>query len=116
MLDGVIVGNGPVNRIDPLGLFDVFGYVDGDLVGIVGPEGGFGIVVDFDNLGEAGVFGSAEPSGGANVGIGAGVGFALRDIEGWSYNIDVNAGAVSLSINFYDQGLNGIGLAFDPGT
>jgi uncharacterized protein RhaS with RHS repeats len=110
------VGNNPVNRIDPNGLLDLFGYLEGDLVGILGGEGGFGIVIDTDNLGQSGIFGTAGPATGANVGASTGAGFALRDIEGWSYNVDLNLGGVSPVFSFDDAGFNGVSFGVGPGA
>jgi RHS repeat-associated protein len=108
-------GNQPINRIDPLGLIDLFGYVEGDLVGILGIEGGVGFVVDTDDLLESGVFTTIGPAAGANVGASLGAGFALREIEGWSTNIDVNAFGVSPVISFDDAGFNGAAVGLGPG-
>lgn len=76
------VGNDPANRRDPRGLADVFIGVDADLVGFVGVEGGFGIVIDTDKLSDSGVSVTAGPAGGANIGASVQVGAVARDIEG----------------------------------
>lgn len=102
------VGNDPVNKIDPLGLCDVFGVVEGDLVGTVGPEGGVGIVIDLSNPGQSGVFGTVGPAAGGNVGWGIGGGIVKRGVEGWSYNVDTNLGAGSITGIFDDSGFNGV--------
>jgi len=107
----VYVGNNPVNYIDPLGLKDWFLQVEADLSGIYGGEVGVGIVLDTDNLWESGVFGTAGPAVGPNVGIAAGGGVAIRDIEGCSFNIDVNAGEVSPTFGFDDQGFNSLAIS-----
>ena len=115
MHDRINVQNNPINRIDPYGLFDLFGFVEGDVVGILGLEGGVGVVVDLNKLGESGVFATGAGAIGANLGIAAGGGFAIRDIEGVSYNLDINAGKFSPTFSFDDEGFNGAALAVGPG-
>jgi hypothetical protein len=104
-----------VNRVDRLGLWDLFFYLEGDLVGILGGEGGFGVVIDLDNLMESGVFGTVGPAAGANVGIAGGCGLAKRELEGWSFNIDANIGAFSPVLSFDEVGLNAFALGLGPG-
>jgi hypothetical protein len=110
------VGNNPINRKDPSGLFDVFGFVEGDLVGILGLEGGLGIVIDTDNIGESGFFRTRGGAGGANVGLSGGLGFAIRELEGVSINYDVNLKIVSPTFSFDDKGFNGTALGVGPGV
>jgi RHS repeat-associated protein len=105
----------PVNRKDPVGLVDLFVQVEGDLVAIFGGEGGFGLVIDTDNLGESGVFGTAGVAAGVNVGIALSGGFAVREIEGWSFNVDANLGAVSPVVSFDEAGFNGVAMGIGPG-
>ena len=85
------------------------------MVGGTGVEGGIGIVIDTDNLWESGVFGTAGYAAGANVGVAIAGGFAIRDIEGWSYNVDANVGAFSPVVSFDDCGFNGLSLGIGPG-
>jgi hypothetical protein len=113
-LYGYVVGD-PVNRVDPLGLFDLFGVVEGELTAMLGLEGGFGVVFDTDTPGDSGVFGTAGVNGGANVGYGAGVGIAVREAEGVSLNLDANVGAVSLTFAIDDKGPLGLTVALGPG-
>ena len=110
------VSNNPINRKDPSGLFDVFGFAEGDLVGILGIEGGLGIVIDTNNLGESGIFRTRGGAGGANVGLSGGLGFAIRELEGVSINYDVNLKLVSPTFSFDDKGFNGAALGVGPGV
>jgi hypothetical protein len=110
------VGNDPVNRIDPLGLDDVFVGVEGDLIGIVGVEGSAGFVLDTDHPWESGFFISGGVGAGANVGFSwLSGGWAFRDIEGWGSDIDLNKGAISPVILMDDEGWNGVGFGVGPG-
>jgi len=109
------VRNSPVNLIDPLGLMDWYLFIEGDLIGITGIEGAVGIVIDTDNLSESGLFGTFGWGAGANVGLAGGVGFALRDIEGRAYCVDVNAKVVSPSVYGDDIGFNGVAIGVGPG-
>jgi hypothetical protein len=93
----------------------LFVQVEGDLVAIFGGEGGFGLVIDTDNLGESGVFGTAGVAAGVNVGIALSGGFAVREIEGWSFNVDANLGAVSPVVSFDEAGFNGVAMGIGPG-
>lgn len=105
----------PVSRIDPLGLADWYIGVDLDLVGIVGFEGGVGLVLDTDNLLDSGVWVNGGRAQGANVGIALSGGYACRDIEGKSASIDANVGKVSLVPTFDDEGFNGGSIGIGPG-
>ena len=111
----VYCGNNPVLYMDPLGLLDLFIGVEGDLVGILGLEGGVGIVIDTDHLGDSGIFGTIGPAAGGNVG-GAISGGIVKEIEGWSYNFDANLGMVSPVISMDSQGFNGISVGYGPGA
>ena len=93
----------------------MFVFVEADVVPILGLEGGIGIVIDTDNIGESGVFATGGGAAGANLGIAAGGGFAIRDVEGVSYNLDINAGAISPTISFDNDGFNAAALAWGPG-
>lgn len=94
---------------------DVFGGFELDLIGFTGIELGFGVVFDTDNWLDSGVYVTVGVGVGANVGWGWGGGFACRDIEGTSYNADVNAGAVSGIVSFDDKGFNGVAGSWGPG-
>jgi RHS repeat-associated protein len=109
------VGGNPTHWVDPLGLFDAFILAEGDLVGIFGIEGGVGIVIDTDALGESGVFRTIGPAVGANAGAAIGGGFVKRDLEGWSYNIDANIKVVSAGAIFDDFGWAGAFGGWGPG-
>jgi len=82
-------------------------------------EGGAGFVIDFDNVwGESGAYGSLGPAVGKNLGAGAVLGFALRDIEGGfqsSGNLDINAGLLGIVYMEDDLGFNGLALSIGPG-
>jgi RHS repeat-associated protein len=104
-----------VNRIDPDGLKDYFLGLDVDLIGFTGVEFGFGVVIDSDRWLDSGVFGTIGLGGGANVGLALGAGFACREIEGTSLNIDANLGKVSPVLAFDDRGFNGLALGLGPG-
>lgn len=115
-LDRINVQNDPVNSIDPFGLRDIFLGVEGDLVGGIGAEGGIGIVIDTDNLKDSGFYVTGGPAAGLNVGIGIGAG-VVKEIEGWSYNADINVPIlfVSPTVSGDSSGLNGGGLSWGPG-
>jgi hypothetical protein len=98
-----------------LGLFDVFGIIEADVVPIFGLEGGIGVVIDFGNILESGVFATGGGALGANLGFAAGGGFAIRELEGVSYNLDINAWKVSPTVSFDDDGFNAAALAVGPG-
>jgi len=111
----VYVRNDPVNRRDPSGLADIFVGIEGDLVGITGFEGGFGLVIDTDSLEKSGLFIQGGPGSGANVGVAVCGGFTTRDIEGWGTDVDVNAGKFSPVILMDDKGLSGFAVGLGPG-
>lgn len=105
----------PISRIDPLGLADWFIGADIDLVGIMGFEGGFGFVLDTDDLLDSGFYVTAGNAYGANVGVGLGGGYACREIEGKAASFDVNAGKFSLVPTFDEKGFNGGAVTLGPG-
>jgi RHS repeat-associated protein len=111
--------NNPIIFIDPDGNADLFFIIEGDLVGITGVEGAAGFVIDLSRFRDTGIFISDGPATGANVGGGIGIGFAVRDIEGISMNIDSNIPSLipmSVTITFDDKGINGISITFGPGA
>lgn len=110
------VRGNPVSRIDPLGLDDFFTTLDIDLTAGIGIEISVGSVLDTDNLGDSGYYFSIGESAGGNVGVGLGVGYACRDIEGKGVNVDLNAGKVSPTVSFDDRGFNGGALTIGPGA
>ena len=110
------VGGDPVNGIDPTGKVDWFAAIDVDAVKFIGLEGGLGIVVDTDHPSESGVFDTAGPAVGLNMGVSVQVGVAARDVEGWSVNCDVNAGLISPVIALDDKDINGMAVGFGAGT
>jgi RHS repeat-associated protein len=112
----VYVNGDPVNRRDPSGLADIFLGVEGDLNGVVGGEGGFGIVFDTDNWLDSGIYGTVGFGAGANVGVSVCGGYARREIEGWGTDIDINAGKVSPTFLFDEEGFNGMSFGVGPGV
>jgi RHS repeat-associated protein len=104
-----------MNRLDPNGLRDYFFGVEIDLIGFTGIEFGFGVVIDGDTWLDSGLFGTIGVGVGANVGIGIGGGFTCRDVEGTSFNIDVNAAAYSGVVAFDNLGFNGLAISKGPG-
>jgi hypothetical protein len=113
------VGNNPVTRIDPMGLADIFLSVEAELAVVVGVDVSIGIVYDTDHPWESGVFVSGGGALGATAGVGAGAGFALRDIEGPSYNGDANIWLVSGTASFDQprlEAFNGATVTVGPGV
>jgi hypothetical protein len=69
--------------------------------------------------GESGAYGSLGPSVGKNLGAGAVLGFALREIEGGfdsSANLDFNFGPVGIVYMEDDLGFNGLAVSVGPGA
>jgi RHS repeat-associated protein len=96
--------------------FEVFAGLDLDLAPVLGVEVNAGIKIDFEDPMDSGVYGSSCPSAGVNGGIGLAAGCALRGVEGNSDNIDINAGASSVTLSYDDQGLNGASYSYGPGA
>jgi len=110
-------GNNPVVWIDPEGLVDIFLGLDAEAVlKGMGPELGLGLVYDTDDPCASGFYGSLGPGLGANLGAAVVGGFALRDIEGISYNLDVNVGPVTLVASFDDAGFNALAVGGGKGA
>ncbi len=84
------VNNNGVNKVDPLGLVDIFVFFEFDFVPFLGAEGALGLVIDTDHPFESGIFRTASLAGGLNIGIGWGGGLCTKDIEGFSENFDIN--------------------------
>jgi RHS repeat-associated protein len=108
--------NSPIKFLDPLGLFEIYGYAEGDLVGITGGEASIAISGDWSHPSQSGIFIAGAGATGANVGVGIGAGFTVRDIEGKSFNVDFNLKVISLTISFDEKGFNGLGLSVGPGV
>ena len=91
--------------------------MEGEIVGLLGVEGAFGLVIDTDNLFESGLFYSSGIASGASAGYAIGIGWAKRDIEGKSFNIDVNIPVINVSgtASFDNQGFNSWTIALGPG-
>ena len=107
--------NNPIIFVDPDGNADLFFIIEGDLVGITGAEGAAGFVIDLSRFRDTGIFISGGPAAGANIGGGIGIGFAIRDIEGYSENVDINTPVmilpgifISFTISSDDIGINAI--------
>ncbi|MBP5174421.1 MAG: LysM peptidoglycan-binding domain-containing protein [Treponema sp.] len=98
---------------------DVFLTLELDLVGGIGFEASVSLVVDLDNWKDSGINFSAGPATGLNVGVGAGVGYVKRELEGSTpIAVDGNfGGALSFSpaIMTDDQGFNGVSVSLGPG-
>ncbi len=109
-------GGNPVTKVDLHGLRDYFVGSDIDLTGIFGVEFSMGVVIDGDNLMESGEYFTYAQSSGANAGIGVGLGYACRELEGKAVTWDINAGPVSPAINFDEKGYNGFLLSIGPGV
>jgi RHS repeat-associated protein len=80
----------PFFRSDPTGLTDYFLGLNGSLAIGIGINGGFGIVIDSDNLLDSGIYGSIGYAAGLDVSIGGTAGFNARDIEGFGGAINPN--------------------------
>lgn len=84
----------------------------------MGIEVNLGYVYDSDTPLDSGVYFGAARSQGANVGVGAGLGYFCRDIEGEGAALDVNGGPIPVSVSpqLDDKGLNGATLTYGPGV
>jgi len=103
--------------IDPEGLADIFLGLDAEAVlKGMGPEVGLGLVYDTDDPCASGFYGSLGPGLGANWGAAIVGGFAIRDIEGISYNIDANLGPVTVVASFDDAGFNAGAVGLGKGA
>ncbi len=97
----VYAGNNPVTGIDPTGQWDLnIGFEAEVAVLFWGIDIGGGVVFDFDHPSQGGLYGSYGRAVGATAGIGVGVGFAQRDIEGQGYNGDANVLIPSVAVSF----------------
>ena len=98
---------------------DVFLTAELDMVGGTGFEASVSLVLDLDNWKDSGINFSAGPATGLNVGVGAGVGYVKRELEGSTpIAVDGNfGGALSFSpaIMTDEQGFNGASVSFGPG-
>jgi hypothetical protein len=97
---------------------DLFIGVEVDLAGgPIGVDLSAGIVVDFENPMESGLYGGIGPAAGANAGIAGTIGLA-DEIEGRGYTADANIPGLSVSPNVMadDQGFNGVAIGVWPGV
>lgn len=106
----------PINRTDPTGEADFFVIGEADAVPLIGGEIEVHAVLDFDSNDESGIGVGGAFAAGLNLGVGAGVGGVMRDIEGRGYSLDANLGAVSISVLFDDEGFNGLAVTAGPGV
>jgi len=106
----------PVTRVDPPGLADIFVGFEGEASGVYGLDLGLGVVFDTDHPLESGVYATTGPAVGPNVGAAVTAGFARRDIEGYSYNVDVNVKEGSGAISFDACGWNAVAVGVGPGA
>lgn len=113
------VGNDPVNRTDPSGLFDIFGSIGVEAV--AGAAGWFlgrginasvGFNVDTDNIDDSGLFYSTGRSQGLGLGINGVLGCA-REVTGDATSGNIDFGIVTGSVVVNKQG--GVdGFSFGP--
>jgi RHS repeat-associated protein len=111
----------PINRTDSRGRKDFYFFFEYELARWIGADFSTGLVFDFEDRRRSGCFRSSGGAVGSSDGWSIGVGYARRDIEGRSYNFDVNApipqfpvasGSVTLSAD--DQGFNSVGIGIGP--
>jgi RHS repeat-associated protein len=91
------VGNHFTTKIDPLGLFDIYGGGDLDVVPIIGLEVNVGYVLDTDDLGSSGFYFGIGPAIGVNFGAGFTGGITSGDIEEGTLNVDMNAAPIGVT-------------------
>ena len=111
-------GNNPVVWVDPEGLLPLFLGVEGDFVPAhigAGLEASLGFVGDTDSVWELGVYGTAGPAIGGNIGVAVTGGFAVRGIEGFASNVDINAGPVSVVGSTDAEDWNGAAVGYGLG-
>ncbi len=109
-------GNNPLLFVDPDGNFDIFAFIEFDaVVNDGGGSASFGFAWDVSG-GDFKIFFSNGGGVGYNIGIGAGVGFAVREIDGKGTELDVNAKVASVTVLRDDQGWNGGALSIGPGV
>ncbi len=98
------VGNGPLGRIDPLGLADYFMGLDFQAFwSNLGLEGGGGFVWDDDSPLDSGIYCYAGGGVGNALSLSVLIGMVQGDIEGQGYNLNAG-GAVGGTIMFDDKG------------
>ena len=115
-VNGIVGSNNPVVRVDPDGMADYFAFIDLDLFSWVGLSTSVGIVADISKPSESGLFVAPHNKGlGQSVGIGAGFGYAIRDVDGIGGDVDFNAGPLSISVLFDQDGSNGFGASLGVG-
>ena len=90
--------------------------VEGEAIGVTGPEGSVGIVWDTDHPMESGLFLQFGFGAGANVGGALCGGFTLGDIEGWGSDLDVNLHPYAPTLFFNEIGLAGGSMGVGPGA
>jgi RHS repeat-associated protein len=109
------VANNPVVGVDPHGLFEVFGLVEGEVAAGLGIDLSIALTIDFSHGWESGLYKSQGPEFGLSEGGGYGGGLAVRDVEGEALNLDINAEIASGTFSWDDQGLNSIAATIGPG-
>jgi hypothetical protein len=115
-LYGFVRNNG-VNRWDYLGMSELFFILDMDfIVGGTGYDVSGGIVIDYTNWGNSGLFAAVQQGVGANVGASFGFGHVQRTVEGDGYSMDVNMPVISPVLLFDAEGYNGYAVTFGPGA
>lgn len=105
-----------MSRVDPLGLSDYYAGLGAQLAS---PTGGgsisIGLVFDSADIYSSGIYLTTNYTAGAHAAFGVQAGYADRDIEGDSYNVDNNMIPFSPAITFDDQGVNGLEGSWGPG-
>ncbi|MCQ2582689.1 MAG: hypothetical protein MJ160_02175 [Treponema sp.] len=97
---------------------DIFITAEVDLVAGWGFEGSISLVIDLDNWKDSGINISGGFAGGCNVGVGVGVGYVKRELEGCSpIGCDGNFGYLpfSAAVMTDEEGFNGGSITFGPG-
>ena len=117
------VRSNPVRYVDPYGLCEIFGVAEGELAALVGVDFSLLATIDLSQGWESGLYKSQGQALGLSAGVGAGLGFALRDVEGYATNFDANIPvpvrpvlSPSLTASWDERGLNALAGTVGPGA
>jgi hypothetical protein len=100
--------NDPVNRVDPLGLFNILFGGGATAAAPTGGEVAGGVVINpglFGQKADAGVFASVGPTAGVNISADVFVGYVkggIENVKGTTMNQNISVGPISITI-FHDQ-------------